>query len=88
MKKIRLESGLNIEVHDEVTNDYRFFKSLAEVNNDGNIFALYQALGRLLDPAEQEKLEKHFEKDGMVPMNKVMEAIAEILTKLGAEGKN
>lgn len=47
MKKIRLESGLNIEVHDEVTNDYRFFKSLAEVNNDGNIFALYQALGRL-----------------------------------------
>lgn len=88
MKNIRLDSGLNLQVHDEVTNDYRFFKALAEVNNDGNIFALYQALNRLLDEAEQEKLEKHLESDGRVPMDKVMEAIAEILTKLGAEGKN
>lgn len=87
MKKIRLESGLNITVRDEVIKDYRFFEDLSDLN-DGNTFALRRVLNRLLDPEEKEKLMKHFEEDGFVPTEKVTEALTEIFEKLGAEAKN
>lgn len=87
MKKIRLESGLNITVRDEVIKDYRFFEDLSDLN-DGNTFALRRVLNRLLDPEEKEKLMKHFEADGFVPTEKVTEALTEIFEKLGAEAKN
>ena len=87
MKKIRLESGLNLEVQDEVIKDYRFFEDLSDLN-DGNAFALRRVLNRLLDPEEKEKLMKHCEVDGLVPTEKVTEAVTDIFNKLGSEAKN
>lgn len=87
MKKIRLDSGLNIEVRDEVIKDYRFFEDLSDLN-EGNAFALRRVLNQLLPPAEKEKMMKHFEVDGFIPTEKVTEAVSEIFIKLGAEAKN
>ena len=87
MKKIRLDSGLTLEVQDEVIKDYRFFEDLSDLN-DGNAFALRRVLNRLLAPAEKEKLMKHFEDDGVVPTEKITEAVTEIFLKLGPEAKN
>lgn len=87
MKNIRLDSGLNLKVHDEVVKDYRFFEDLADLN-DGNPFALPRVLNRLLDEDEKNKLIKHFEADGIAPTEKITGAITEIFTNLGAEGKN
>lgn len=87
MKKIRLDSGLNLEVHDEVIKDYRFFEDLSDLN-EGNPFAIRRVLNRLLDPEEKEKLLKHFEKDGFIPTEKITETVSEIFTKLGTEAKN
>ena len=87
MKKIRLESGLNLTVHDEVIKDYRFFEDLSDLN-DGNPFALPRVLNRLLDADEKDKLIKHFEVDGIAPTEKVTEVVTELFSKLGAEGKN
>lgn len=87
MKKIRLDSGLNLEVHDEVIKDYRFFEDLSDLN-EGNPFALRRVLNRLVDPEEKDKLLKHFEKDGFVPTEQITDVVSELFTKLGAEAKN
>lgn len=87
MKKIRLDCGLNLEVHDEVIKDYRFFEDLSDLN-EGNPFAIRRVLNRLLDPDEKEKLMKHFEKDGFVPTEKITEVVSELFVKLGSEAKN
>ena len=87
MKNIRLDSGLNLKVHDEVVKDYRFFEDLSDLN-EGNPFALRRVLNRLLEPDEKDKLLKHFEKDGLVPTDKITEVVSELFMKLGAEAKN
>ena len=87
MKNIRLDSGLNLKVHDEVVKDYRFFEDLSDLN-EGNPFAIRRVLNRLLDPDEKEKLMKHFENDGFVPTEKITEVVSELFVKLGSEAKN
>lgn len=87
MKIVRLDCGLNLKVHDEVIKEWKFFKGLSELNG-GNPFALRPLLEYLLDPAEQAKLEKHFEEDGKVLTEKISDAFTELLKKLGEEAKN
>lgn len=87
MKKVRLESGLNLSINDGAMDNMELLDDLVEVD-EGNAFAISRIVRRVLDDENRKKLYDHLRVDGITPVSGVVDAMKEIFDKLGAEGKN
>lgn len=87
MKKVKLESGLELEIRDNVLDNMRLMDDLVSFD-DGNVYALSRILSRVLTPDEKEKLYGSFSKDGDPTITEVAKALKEIFDKMGPSGKN
>jgi len=87
MKKVRLDSGLNLSINDGAMDNMELLDDLVEVD-EGNAFAISRIVRRVLDDENRKKLYDHLRVDGVTPVSKVVEAMKEIFDKLGADGKN
>ena len=87
MKKVRLESGLNLSINDGAMDNMELPDDLVEVD-EGNAFAISRIVRRVLDDENRKKLYDHLRVDGITPVSGVVDAMKEIFDKLGAEGKN
>jgi hypothetical protein len=87
MKKIRLDSGLNLSISDGALDNMELLDDLVAVD-EGNAFAISRIVRRVLDDENRKKLYDHLRVDGVTPVSKVVEAMKEIFDKMGADGKN
>ena len=87
MKKIKLDSGLALEIKDNVMDNMELLDDLVELD-EGNGYAISRVVGRILDKDEKKKLYESLRVDGVTPVSKVVEAMKEIFDKLGDTGKN
>ena len=87
MKKIKLDSGLELNVQDSVKNNMELLDDLVELD-EGNGYAISRIVGRILDRQEKKKLYDHLRVDGVTPVDRVVDSMKEIFDKLGDEGKN
>ena len=87
MKKIRLDSGLNLNIQENALNNMELLDDLVDLD-EGNGYAISRIVGRILDKEEKKKLYDHLRVDGVTPVDKVVEAMKEIFDKLGEKGKN
>lgn len=87
MKKIRLDSGITLNVKDNVMDNMELLDDLVELD-DGNGYAISRVVGRILEKDEKKKLYDHLRVDGVAPVSKVVEAMKEIFDKLGDNAKN
>lgn len=87
MKKVRLDSGLNLSINDGAMDNMELLDDLVEVD-EGNAFAISRIVRRVLDDENRKLLYDHLRVDGVTPVSKVIEAMKEIFDKLGADGKN
>lgn len=87
MKKIRLDSGITLNVKDNVMDNMELLDDLVELD-DGNGYAISRVVGRILDKDEKKKLYDHLRVDGVTAVSKVVEAMKEIFDKLGDNAKN
>ena len=87
MKKIKLDSGLNLNVRDDVMDNMELLDDLVELD-EGNGYAISRVLNRMLEPDEKKKLYEHLRENGVTKVSKVVTAMKEIFDKLGETGKN
>lgn len=87
MKKIKLESGLALNIRDDVMNNMELLDDLVELD-EGNGYAISRVIRKILDEEEKKKLYDHLRKDGVTPISSVVQAMKEIFDKLGETGKN
>lgn len=87
MAKVRLESGLNLDIQDNVLDNMELLDDLVDFDN-GNGYAISRILARILVPEEKKKLYEHLRRDGVTPITEVTKALKEIFDKLGPTGKN
>lgn len=87
MKKVSLESGLDLEIRDNVLDNMELLDDLVDFDS-GNGYAISRILGRILEPDQKKKLYDHLRKDGVTPISDVTAALKEIFDKLGPSGKN
>ena len=87
MKKIQLDSGLELNIQDSVMNNMELLDDLVDLD-DGNGYAISRIVNRTLDREEKKKLYDHLREDGVTPVDKVVESLKEIFDKLGEPGKN
>ena len=87
MKKIKLDSGLNLNVREDVMDNMELLDDLVELD-EGNGYAISRVLNRMLEPDEKKKLYEHLRENGVTKVSKVVTAMKEIFDKLGETGKN
>ena len=87
MKKIKLESGLELKIQDSVMNNMELLDDLVDLD-DGTGYAISRIVNRILEKSEKKKLYDHLRVDGVTPVDKVVECMKEIFDKLGEPGKN
>ena len=86
MKEIKLNSGLVLNIDEEAMNDMELLDDLAQLD-EGNGLAIPRVCDRLLGK-EKEKLYESIRENGRVKVTDTVEAMKEILSKLGDAGKN
>ena len=87
MKKIKLDSGLVLEIRENVMDNMELLDDLVDLD-EGNGYAISRVVGRILEKPEKKKLYDSLRTDGVTPVSKVVEAMKEIFDKLGDNGKN
>ena len=87
MKKIKLDSGLNLNVREDVMDNMELLDDLVELD-EGNGYAISRVLNRMLEPDEKKKLYEHLRENGVTKVSSVVTAMKEIFDKLGETGKN
>ena len=87
MKKVKLDSGLTLEIKENVMDNMELLDDLVDLD-EGNGYAISRVVSKILDKAEKKKLYDSLRVDGVTPISKVVEAMKEIFEKLGEKGKN
>ena len=87
MKKIKLDSGLTLEIKENVMDNMELLDDLVELD-EGNGYAISRVVGRILEKDQKKKLYDSLRADGVTPVSKVVETMKEIFDKLGDTGKN
>ena len=87
MKTVRLESGINLEILDSAKNNMELLDNLAELDS-GDLTTVSRIMNQLLSKGEKKKLYDHLRVDGVVPIDKTVDAMKEIFEKMGDDGKN
>lgn len=87
MKKIKMESGITLEIKDNIMDNMELLDDLVALD-EGNGYAISRVVSRILGPDEKKKLYDSLRVDGVTPVSGVIEAMKEIFDKLGDSGKN
>ena len=89
MKKVRLQSGFEMELPDGALNNMEMVDALAEMESDEDPLAVSRILKAILGEKKRKELYKHLRtEDGYVPVERVVEAVREIFAAYGNSGKN
>ena len=88
-RKITLNSGLELDVDESAMNDMELLEALADLD-DGNGYAIPRVCKLLLGEENKKKLYDSLRKggNGRVPITSAVDALKEIMDKLGDSGKN
>lgn len=88
----KTKSGFIYSVNSELLNDYRVIKDIAKLDGDNDmegITATVNLIELLLGKNGAKALEKHVtQKNGVVPLNKMMDEIGQILSGIGQANEN
>lgn len=87
MVEIVLENGLKIQIDENAMDDMELLDLLAQLD-DGNGYAIPRVVEHLLGKEQKKALYDSVRVNGRAPVTKVVEAMKEILNKLGETGKN
>jgi hypothetical protein len=88
MKTAKLTDGTEFEVDEAKLDDWRFIDDL-ELADEGDVFAASRAITKFLGKEQKEKLwEKLEDENGQVHIADGIEAVKELMSSLGDEGKN
>ncbi len=88
MRKVKLESGVTLEIDDNVLNNMELLDTLVSLD-EGDWHAMSKTMSMILKPEEKKKLyESLRNENGVVPIDKVSEAMKAIFDNLGDTGKN
>lgn len=85
MLKGKTKTGFKFAIDERVLNNYELIELLADVEE--NPLLVTKVLTTVLGDKKQDLIEHVREDDGIVPVEKMMEEIAEIFNA-GNEGKN
>ena len=91
MVKGKTSSGFEFVASKRIRNDWRFVKALAQSDSKDESEQLQgmTTLVKLLFKDQEEALYKHLEEDdGVVPTDKVMEALREVIEALGEKNSS
>lgn len=86
MKKITLKDGYVIELDESKLNNMELLDALSDVE-DGNELAVSRVCKLILGVDARKKLYDHLRENGIVPIEKVSNAILEVFNSI-KEGKN
>lgn len=88
MKKVKLSSGLEMELNEKVMDNMELVDTLAEAADEDPL-AVSRMVKLVLGAENRKKLYDHMrEKDGRVPVAQVSDALKEIFEAFGEKGKN
>ena len=88
MKKIKLASGISLNIDDNVLNNMELLDTLVAMD-EGDWHAMSQTMSMILVPEEKKKLYDHLRNEkGVVQIDAVSGALKDIFEALGAQGKN
>ena len=92
MKTIKMESGIEIKIDENVANDMELLDDMV-ASDEGDPMAMSRICSKLLSKAEKKKLYDSLRdsETKRVPVQSVVSAIVEIITKMGKteeDGKN
>lgn len=87
MREITLENGLTLSIDENVMDDMELLDLLAQLD-DGNGYAIPRVVEHLLGKEQKKKLYNAVRVDGRTRVTAVVNAMKEILDKLGETGKN
>ena len=88
MKKIKMDSGITLEIPDNATDNMEFLELLVSIDK-GDGLAMPEAVVKLIGKEQKEKLYNAIRtEDDRVPIKDVRDSLLEILQKLGDKGKN
>lgn len=72
-------TGFEFEINDKLKGDYELIEWFAMMD-EGNLAVLPKAVNKLLGKEQANKLKEHLrDEDGIVPSDKLMDEVAEIL---------
>ena len=81
------KTGFAYQIHAEALDDMELLDAIAEI--DGNPLAISKVLKMLLGEQQRKELYDHLRgEDGRVSVKAVSEAIADIFSSSGQQGKN
>lgn len=94
MKTVKLSNGFECKINEQVVNDMELIDLLAETKEDGSVYA--DVVNKIFGDEQKKKLYEIIRtKDGIVPLANldgktysITDAVTEVLTALGTEGKN
>ena len=88
MKKIKLNSGVTLNIEDDVLNNMELLDDLVAMDN-GDWRAMSNVMQKVLKDEERKKLYDAIRNEkGVVQIDTVSDALNEIFGKLGETGKN
>lgn len=85
--KITLDSGLELEIDRNFTDDMELLDAMVEAD-EGNGVAIAQICRKVLGDEAKKKLYESLRENGRVKTTKVVPALIEIIEKVGEAGKN
>lgn len=85
--KITLNSGLELEIDRNFTDDMELLDAMVEAD-EGNGVAISQICTKVLGDEAKKKLYESLRENGRVKTTKVVPALIEIIEKVGEAGKN
>jgi len=77
----KLKDGLEFEISDSIANDWRFLTVLRKIDK-GETSLIVDAAEFMLGEEGVEKLAKHLEVDGIVPTDKMVDALTELMSSV------
>lgn len=94
MKTVKLPNGFKCEVNENVANDMELVDMLAATKTDGSIYS--DIVLKIFGKEQRDKLYDSIRtEDGIVPLIKedgieysITDAVTDVLSALGPEGKN
>ena len=76
--KASLKDGFEVELNEECLNDWRFLTTLRKIDK-GEAGLIVDVAESLFGETGVDLLAAHLEKDGKIPTDKMVEAIAELM---------
>lgn len=87
MQEITLSNGLTVRIDENAMDDMELLDLLAQLD-DGNGYAIPRVVEHMLGKEQKKALYEAVRVNGRTPVTAVVDAMKEILDKLGETGKN